>query len=141
MTEIYQLRTEQEWTEAWPALHSLRSDLELSEFLSSRNDMISNGYELFGVKAEGHTVSVVGLTFYLHLTRLRECWIRDLATLESERSKGYGKQLLDFIADYAKAQGCSRVNLHTRLHREDAQRFYEDKAGFEKHAYVYKKLL
>ena len=140
MSQTSELKTAEEWTEAWPIVHSLRTNLTQEQFLSNRANLISNGYHLFGLRDEGRLVSVAGLTMYPRLTG-RECWVYDLATAESERSKGYGEEILNFVQNYAKKSGCTNICLHTRLSRTDAQRFYETRAKWEKYAFVYKKNL
>ena len=139
MSEIFELTTSEQWDAAWPALASLRKDLSREDFLNSREKMIADGYQLFGLQSAGRIVSVAGLIIYPHITRERDCWIYDLATLEEERSKGFGEKILRFVEAHAKERGCSRICLHTRLSRIDAQRFYETKAQYDQYAYVYKK--
>ena len=137
MGDFRNLKSHDEWSEAWPVLHSLRPDLDREAFLASRDTLLNAGYRLFGAFLDGKCVSVAGYRIYLHVTRARECWVHDLATLEEHRSRGLGKSLLEHIEREAKSQGCSRVKLYTRVHRKDAQRFYETKAGYARTAYVY----
>ncbi len=139
MSECFELRTSQQWDDAWPALQSLRESLSREAFLHSREDMIDNGYQLFGLQSDGRIVSVAGLMIYPHVTRGRDCWVYDLATLKEERSKGFGARILQFVESYAKEKGCTRVCLHTRLSRGDAQRFYETRVEYDRYAYVYQR--
>ncbi|MCP4200987.1 MAG: GNAT family N-acetyltransferase [bacterium] len=141
MNRVHQLTTHEEWDQAWPVLQSLRVELDREAFLESREDLTSSGYELFGLIAEGRVVSVVGLVIHAHVLRGSDCRLCDLATLEAERSKGFGKELVRFVERYARDRGCRRVHIHTGLHRADAQRFYEEHVGWEKSAVVYKKRL
>ena len=97
------------------------------------------GYELFGLRSNGRIVCVAGLVIYPHLLRGRDCRVLDLVTLEGERSKGFGRELLTFIERYAKEHGCRRVDVHTQSHRTDTRRFYEERAGWDPCAVVYKK--
>lgn len=123
------------------ALQSLRAELDRDGFLESREKLTSNGYELFGLRSEGKIVCVAGLMFTPHVLRGRDCRVFDLVTLEAERSNGFGKELVRFIEQYAKDQGCTRVDLHTQLDRTDSRRFYEEHVGWEECACVYKKEL
>ena len=141
MNEIHQLETCDEWTRAWPAMQSLRKELDRTSFLESREDLVSNGYELFGLTSEGRVVCVAGLVIYAHVLRGRDCRLCDLATLKTERSKGFGKELLRFVEQYAKSRGCTRIHIHTQPERTEAQRFYEEHAGWDSGASVFKKEL
>ena len=67
MSKIHHLKTHEEWDEAWPALQSLRNELDRDYFLESREDLVSNGYELFGLSSEGRIVCVAGLVIYAHV--------------------------------------------------------------------------
>jgi GNAT superfamily N-acetyltransferase len=47
------------------------------------------------------------------------------------RGLGYGKLLLDHLADYARARGISLLRLETGIHQVAAVRLYEN-TGFER---------
>lgn len=141
MSDIQELHTEEQWQLAWPTINSLRPDLSCDDFLNSRAELIKNGYRLFGLTVDKEIVCACGLVIYPHVVRKRDCWIYDLATLPSKRSQGFGKEMLKFVEQLAKEQGCSRICLHTRLHRAEAQNFYENHAQWVKTAYVYEKEL
>lgn len=100
---------------------------------------MADGYELFGLSSEGTLVSVAGLVFHAHVVRGSDCQLCDLATLEAERSKGFGRELVRFVARYAKDRGCARVCVHTFLDRDDTQRFYEERVGWKQCAAVFQK--
>ena len=48
----------------------------------------------------------------------------DLITLESDRSQGYGEELLQWLMDYAKTQNCQEFHLDSGVQRFAAHRFY-----------------
>lgn len=50
--------------------------------------------------------------------------VDDLVTDEKARSAGYGRALMDWLKQEGRAHGCSHVHLDSRVHREDAHRFY-----------------
>ena len=130
MEEIFELSTETEWCEAFPVLNTLRKDLTELEFLLRRTRLIYDGYHLFGLRSEGGIVAVASVAFYPHVTKEKNCWVHDLATLESERSKGFGARLMRGLEAWAKAQGCAPLCVDTRLDRSEAQRFYKEKLGY-----------
>jgi GNAT superfamily N-acetyltransferase len=135
--EIVELLSEAEWCEAFPILQSLRHELEESALLRQREHFLQQNLTLFGLRVEQELVAVAGAHLYPHLSRGIDCWVHDLVTKESKRSLGYGKKLMRHIEGWARAHGCSRICVHTRLGRKDAQRFYEGKLGYPPSALVY----
>lgn len=53
------------------------------------------------------------------------CCHADLVTDANSRSKGYGRQLLEWLRLAAAAEGCDAVWLTSGAARVDAHRFYE----------------
>jgi hypothetical protein len=45
----------------------------------------------------------------------------------SERSKGYGGELFDWLVNYAEQNNCDQIRLVSRVTRLDAHRFYLNK--------------
>lgn len=68
-------------------------------------------------------------------------WVCDLVTDSTKRSKGYGEKLLAYVHEWAKANHYETVALSSGLQRTDAHRFYEEKMGYNKASYVFKKAL
>jgi GNAT superfamily N-acetyltransferase len=50
--------------------------------------------------------------------------IEDLVSKSSERSKGYGGKLFDWLVEHAKENDCQHVRLVSRVSRLAAHRFY-----------------
>lgn len=139
--EIKELHSNTDWQKAYPILKTLRADLIEDHFLSNRESLISNGYTLIGLFDSGELISVAGVDLYPHITRGIDCWIHDLATKENLRSNGYGKRLMQYIENWAKSKGCSRLCVHTRVEKISAQNFYEQKLNYKKSAITYYKEL
>jgi GNAT superfamily N-acetyltransferase len=55
----------------------------------------------------------------------RRCWLQDLVVDREARSGGVGKTLLAAAAQWARAKGCTHVELGSGMGRKDAHRFYE----------------
>lgn len=53
--------------------------------------------------------------------------IEDLVSKSTERSKGYGGALFDWLTNYAAHEGCRQVRLVSNVRRVDAHRFYLSK--------------
>jgi hypothetical protein len=62
--------------------------------------------------------------------------IEDLVTKVSERSRGYGGLLFDWLTDFAARQKCRQVRLLSAVRRADAHRFYKSK-GMSLEAYYF----
>lgn len=59
------------------------------------------------------------------LTDVRTLYIDDLCVDESLRGNGLGKQLYDYVLEFAKAQGFYNVTLNVWSCNEAAMKFYE----------------
>lgn len=66
--------------------------------------------------------------------RISEClasqkylYVDDLVAKSTERSKGFGGELFDWLVEYAKAEGCDELQLDSRVQRFAAHRFYLNK--------------
>jgi GNAT superfamily N-acetyltransferase len=67
------------------------------------------------------------LALYVDFLMIRyglRCWLEDFVVLPSERSKGVGKALLEAARDWARAHGCTHIQLNSFTGRKDAHRFY-----------------
>ncbi len=75
---------------------------------------------------DGNTV-VGMLALYVDVLMIRyglRCWVEDFVVLPAQRSRGTGKALLDAAADWARAHGCTHIQLNSFTGRKDAHRFY-----------------
>ncbi|MBS4218104.1 GNAT family N-acetyltransferase [Bacillus sp. FJAT-49711] len=84
-------------------------------------------------------VAVVGFMPMITLYYGHYIWVCDLVTDPDVRSKGYGKKLLTYVQEWAKANGYEKVALSSGLQRKDAHRFYEEKMNYDKVSYVFLK--
>lgn len=67
-------------------------------------------------------------------------YVGELIVHEADRGHGHGKALLDFLADFAAARGCSRLDLDSGFHRTDSHAIYEH-CGLIKRAFVFSRPL
>jgi GNAT superfamily N-acetyltransferase len=51
-------------------------------------------------------------------------YVDDLVADEARRSRGYGKMLLDWLQQRARAEGCETFSLDSGTHRQEAHAFY-----------------
>ena len=72
------------------------------------------------------------------LTDIKTLYIDDLCVDENKRGQHIGKQLYNYVLDFAKTEGCYNVTLNVWSLNESAMKFYEacglvpQKIGMEK---------
>ncbi|MGZ0085504.1 GNAT family N-acetyltransferase [Caldibacillus thermoamylovorans] len=143
MPSFVWLETEEEVRSAFPIMRELRTHLDEETYVSLvREAQEKEGYKLVALNDDqGKMVAVIGFMPMITLYNGRFVWVCDLVTAASERSKGYGKALLSYVHEWAKANGYGIVSLSSGLQRVDAHRFYEEKMEYQKVSYVFLKRL
>jgi len=102
----------------------LRPHLHRDDFVRLVRSMEPQGYRLAYLSVDDAVQAVAGYRIIDMLRTGRMLEVDDLVTSDSARSKGYGKQLLNWCYDFARENGCSVVELDSAVHRADAHRFY-----------------
>lgn len=140
MSCIRELTTVAEWKAAFSVMQQLRTSLDEETYLELVEHAYKNeGYHLFAVFEQNEIVSVTGFMPMTTLYNGPSVWVCDLVTDEQHRSKGFGKQLLTFVEEWAADHGYAIVSLSSGLQRKDAHRFYHDKMNFDCSSYVFLK--
>ena len=124
--EVRELRTNREIVEAFPLMAQLRDRIRMENFLSEVRRQMVEGYRLYGGFDGGRLVSLAGVRRSHTLSRGEHLFVDDLVTLEEARGEGYGRQMIRWLADRARAEGLPRIYLDSRA---TAKGFYE-KNGF-----------
>jgi GNAT superfamily N-acetyltransferase len=138
---IHELTTEAEWLDACPVMVQLRTHLDEDDYLDYMREMTADGYRLFAASVDGEVVALAGVGVEVNMYDGRHAWVYDLVTDADRRSEGHGLALLSFVDEWAAGNGCDLVALSSGIEREDAHRFYENRAGMERTSYVYKRTL
>ena len=84
----------------------------------------AGGYFLAYCESGGEIRSVAGYRYSENLAYGKFMYVDDLVTTTDDRSKGFGKQLFDWLVAQAKTDGCAVFALDSGVHRFDAHRFY-----------------
>lgn len=139
---INELQSQREILEAFLIMNQLRTHLDEKTYLdlvteAKERDM----YRLFALYDQGKIVAVTGFKPMITLYYGRFVWVCDLVTDKNKRSNGYGERLLSYVHKWAKENSYENVALSSGLQRADAHRFYEEKMGYDKVSYVFKKTL
>ena len=90
----------------------------------------AQGFQILALRDEGRVKSAAGFRLAEFMAWGRVLYIDDLTTLPEARGQGFAGLLLDWLAEYARQQGCQAVHLDTGYTRHAAHRVYLSK-GFE----------
>ena len=82
------------------------------------------GYQLAFLESDGEVCAVAGYRFLESLFSGKNLYLDDLITRESDRSRGFGGELMDWLINQAGEAGCETLELDSGVQRFDAHRFY-----------------
>jgi GNAT superfamily N-acetyltransferase len=85
---------------------------------------MTDGYRLAYVEAADSVASVAGYRFLRNLTYGKFLYVDDLVTRADHKRTGYAGQLLEWLCEHAREQGCSFLILDSGVQRFEAHRFY-----------------
>jgi len=140
-TTVCELQSEEEWRDAFPVMAQLRTHLDEASYLDYLREMTDDGYRLFAASVDDEILALAGVRIQMNMYYGRHVWVDELVTDADHRSEGHGLDLLSFVEEWAEENDCELVALSSGLQREDAHRFYEERAGMERASYVYKQPL
>jgi GNAT superfamily N-acetyltransferase len=108
----------------FPVMQQLRPHLDEREFVPTVRRQQAGGYELALLEDGAIVRAVAGFRLMDNLVSGRILYVDDLVTDSATRSRGYGKELLTWLIDRARAAGCQHLELDSGVQRFDAHRFY-----------------
>jgi GNAT superfamily N-acetyltransferase len=138
---VVELITTEEVRQAYPIMKQLRTHLDEDGYLQLLAEMAAQGYRLLALVDDGEIVALAGIALLTNLYYGRHVWVYDLVTDDGQRSRGYGLLLLDHVEAFAREHQCECIALSSGLQRGDAHRFYEEKAGYTRVSYAFRKSL
>jgi GNAT superfamily N-acetyltransferase len=127
-----ELRADEEIQRAFPLMALLREHLREETFLADVRQQQLQGYELLGAYDSGRLVALAGVRRTRTLSRGEHLFVDDLVTEPDVQRRGYGRQLMAWLARRCQAEGITRIDLDARI---TARGFYE-KLGFTFHTSV-----
>ena len=108
-----------------PVVRELRPLFQNPEqFIERVQRQQQQGYLLAFVESDGDVRAVAGYRFLESLFSGKFLYVDDLVTRESDRSGGFGGELLDWLIQQAREHGCENLELDSGVQRFDAHRFY-----------------
>ena len=130
--EIRELQSDAAILGAYPLMKVLRERIAKDTFLDEVRHQQAAGYRLLAGYEDGKPIALVGVRRAHTLSRGDHLFVDDLVTDESARAAGYGRQMMQFLARNAAAQGIPRIYLDARI---TAKGFYE-RLGFAFHTSI-----
>ncbi len=121
---IAHAESERDVVRCHPVMAQLRPHLTEGELVARVRRQQAQGYRLAFLESEGSIRSVAGYRFGEYLAWGRICYVDDLVTDESARSRGLGGLLFDWLVERAREAGCAQFHLDSGVQRLDAHRFY-----------------
>lgn len=112
---------------SYQVMKQLRPHLGEDEYVRRVAEQRTGGYRLAVVEEEGVVRAAGGFRIMEMLVQGRHMYVDDLVTDESERSKGHGGALFDWLVAVAKREGCVTFELDSGVQRFRAHAFYFDK--------------
>ena len=105
-------------------MRELRPHIKAIDFAARVLNQQKEGYQLAFLELDGVVRSVAGFRILNLLFSGRTLYIDDLVTQDSDRSRGFGAALFDWLVEYAKGQACEHLSLDSGVQRFAAHRFY-----------------
>jgi|HubBroStandDraft_2_1064218.scaffolds.fasta_scaffold105013_2 GNAT superfamily N-acetyltransferase len=124
MSLVQKVTTDEQILATREVMRQLRPKLSPDDYLTTVKRMQqTDGYRLAAAYDEGVVRAIAGYRYMEMLFSGRILYVDDLSTDEQQRSKGYGKLLLDWLKAEAKAHSCEQLHLDSGVQRERAPSF------------------
>lgn len=132
--EVKQVTNEDDVRRCWPVFHELRPHLTEVEFIRRWKAQLEQGYQIAFIESEDVVVAAAGFRYMNTMAWGKIIYLDDLITLPMQRGCGWGRALLVWLQEQAKARHCDAVHLDTGYHRHAAHKAYLHN-GFEFHCH------
>lgn len=117
-------QNDNEIADCFHTMKELRTELVEDAFVPLVRELMTDGYQLAYLRDETQVVCVAGFRISKNLFFGKHLYVEDLSTLESERSKDYGKQIMVWLRNLAAAEECQAIHLDSGVQRHRAHKFY-----------------
>lgn len=124
-----------------PLVHELMGNTVSNTILKQRFEaMFEHHYECHGVYNDDRLIGVFGLWFSIRHYCGKTCEPDHVYILPEYRSKGLGKEVFEWIFNYARKKGCETSELNSYVNNYPSHKFYLN-AGYEIWAHHFLKKL
>jgi GNAT superfamily N-acetyltransferase len=117
-------QSDEEIAACFPVMQQLRQHLQHADFVPRVRLQQNAGYRLAFLEDERQVKAAAGFRLIENLFSGRMMYVDDLVTDDASRSKGYGTQVLNWLIDRARQEGCQSFELDSGVQRFEAHRFY-----------------
>lgn len=125
-----QAKSDDEIMNCFAVMFELRPHLEKDSFLSTVREMENGGFRLAYIEQDGEVVCVSGYRVSTNLFMGKNLYVDDLVTADKYRSQGHGEQMLTWLRNAAKEEGCNVLHLDSGTQRQRAHKFYLSQGMF-----------
>lgn len=108
----------------YPVMRQLRPALSGEEFVARVELQQAEGYQLAYLEHEDEVAAVAGFRIMHVLWSGKTMYVDDLVTDEAKRSRGLGEQMIAWLVERARSEGCATFSLDSGTHRQAAHAFY-----------------
>ena len=116
--------TDTEIRNCFDVMVELRTHLLPANFLKTVRQMESEGYRLVYLEHGGAVVAVAGYRIYTNLILGKNLYVDDIVTAKKARSNGYGQQIIEWLREKARQEGCHFYHLDSGTERHRAHKLY-----------------
>lgn len=116
--------TDAELHQIAPVLLQLRPQYSEQSLVAQIKAQQTAGFQIAYVIAETEVLCVAGFVLGEKLAWQKHIYVDDLVTVESQRSTGAGKCMLDWLKQHARDLGCQQLHLDSGVNRFGAHKFY-----------------
>jgi GNAT superfamily N-acetyltransferase len=108
----------------FPVMRQLRPHLTEEGYRAQVERQRREGYRLVAGLEGGEVRCVAGFRVLEHLAWGKVLYVDDLVSDGAARSAGYGREVLGWLAEEARRNGCRQLHLDSGVQRARAHRFY-----------------
>ena len=130
--DIRELQTDDDILQAYPLMKALRERISSTTFLDEVRRQQQLGYRIIAGFDRGRLLALAGIRRSHTLSRGEHLFVDDLVSDEASRGAGHGREMMQWLARHAAAEGVPRIYLDARI---TAKGFYE-KLGFTFHTSI-----
>lgn len=108
----------------YPVMLELRPGMTEEEYLVRVQAQQVQGYRLAFLEQDFEVLAVAGFHIYENLAWGPYLYVDDLITTASNRHQGHAAELMNWLQETARNEGCAQLHLDCGNQRQDAQHFY-----------------
>jgi len=105
-------------------LLELRDTFSRDALIAQIKQQMQAGYRVAFVEADGEVLCVAGFVVGIKLAWGKHVYVDDLVTANTQRSRGAGAAMIDWLKSHARDLGCTQLHLDSGVQRFGAHKFY-----------------